>query len=161
MKTPKYSKGMTLIEIMIVVVIVAILVMVVYSSYTEQIRKTRRSDAKIALADLAQRQENYFADNNQYASQLAGSTANSLIKFGASDTVKYGFKKDGTDLISSDGDYKLTISTNAGRTQFWLTATAIETRKQKDDTKCKKLILDYTSKKESKDAADNSSDNCW
>ena len=161
MKNPKYSKGMTLVEVMIVVAIVAILVMVVYPSYTEQIRKTRRSDAKIALADLAQRQENYFADNNQYANLLTDPTTNSLIKIATDGGVQYGFKRDGNHLITKDRDYKLTVSTNTGRTQFTLTATAIDTGKQKDDTKCKIMTFDHTSKKEVVDAAGNPSTYCW
>ena len=58
------SHGFTLIEILVVVAIVAILAVVVYPSYTYQIMKTRRSDAKIALTELAGLQENHYVNGS-------------------------------------------------------------------------------------------------
>jgi len=68
---PRGAQGFTLLELMVVVVVVGILAAIAYPSYQEQIRKSRRSDAKNALADLASRQQQYFADNKTYANTRA------------------------------------------------------------------------------------------
>ena len=57
------SSGFTLIELMIVVVIVAILASIAIPAYNQQIRKSRRTEAKTALLDLAGREERYFNAN--------------------------------------------------------------------------------------------------
>jgi type IV pilus assembly protein PilE len=66
----KKKNGFTLIELMTVVVIVAILLMVALPSYQQQIRKTRRSLAKAELMEVMARQEQFFLDHRQYASEL-------------------------------------------------------------------------------------------
>jgi type IV pilus assembly protein PilE len=57
----QYSRGMTLMELMIVVVIVSILASIAIPSYVQQVRKSRRVEAKTALLDLAGREERYFS----------------------------------------------------------------------------------------------------
>ena len=52
---------MTLMELMIVVVIVSILASIAIPSYIQQVRKSRRVEAKTALLDLAGREERYFS----------------------------------------------------------------------------------------------------
>ncbi|WP_265921381.1 type IV pilin protein [Cupriavidus nantongensis] len=60
------AAGFTLIELMITVAIAAILAAIAYPSYTEHVRKSRRTDAKTALLDLAARQERLFSTRNVY-----------------------------------------------------------------------------------------------
>ena len=60
--------GFTLIELMVVVAVAALLATVAYPSYVNQVRKSRRADAKTALLDLAARQERFFSINNTYTS---------------------------------------------------------------------------------------------
>jgi type IV pilus assembly protein PilE len=57
----RFHRGMTLIELMIVVVIASILVSLAVPSYTSYIRQSRRVEAKTALLDLAGREERYFS----------------------------------------------------------------------------------------------------
>lgn len=52
---------------MIVVAIVAILAAIAYPSYTDQMRKTRRADAKATLMEVAQAAERYYTQNGTYA----------------------------------------------------------------------------------------------
>ncbi len=59
-------KGFTLMELMIAVAVVGILSAIAYPSYVEQLRKTRRSDAKAALLNNAQVLERCYTEYNAY-----------------------------------------------------------------------------------------------
>jgi type IV pilus assembly protein PilE len=59
-------QGFTLVELMITVVIVSILASIAIPSYTSYIQKSRRTDAKSALLNLASLEERYFSTNNTY-----------------------------------------------------------------------------------------------
>jgi len=60
------TKGFTLIELMIVVAIIGILATIAYPSYQEQVKSSRRADAKGALAGLASAMERHSTANNTY-----------------------------------------------------------------------------------------------
>ena len=61
------AKGFTLIELMITVAVVAILGSIAMASYTSQIQKSRRTDARSAVMDLAGREEKLFSTVNAYS----------------------------------------------------------------------------------------------
>ncbi len=61
--------GFTLIELMIVVVILAIVVAIAVPVYTQQVRQSRRTEARTAVLDLASREEKYFSTANSYATE--------------------------------------------------------------------------------------------
>ena len=73
MKRTKYNRGMTLIELMIVVVVVAILASIAYPAYQDSIRKSRRADAKSALMDAVARMERHYTQFGRYSGTLASS----------------------------------------------------------------------------------------
>lgn len=63
----KYSvAGFTLIELMIVVAVVAILAAIAYPSYQDQIRKSRRGQAKADLVEYMQQAERWHTVRNSY-----------------------------------------------------------------------------------------------
>ena len=62
------SAGFTLIELMITVVIATVLITIAIPAYNGEIRKSRRTDAKTALLDLAGREERFYNTNNTYSS---------------------------------------------------------------------------------------------
>ena len=64
-------RGFSLIELMITVAIVALLAAIALPSYTNYVRKAKRMDAKIALLDMASRQERFFSTNNTYTNVAA------------------------------------------------------------------------------------------
>ena len=59
-------RGFTLIELMIVVAVVAILAAIAYPSYQDQIRKSRRAQAKADLVEYAGLAERFHTTNNTY-----------------------------------------------------------------------------------------------
>lgn len=104
------TAGFTLIEMMITVAIVAILAAIALPAYTNQIRKSRRGDAKIALLDMAARQERYNTINFRYATAVTD-----LGYPGATISIP------GTGTPY----YTLSMNVPAAATTFILTATAV------------------------------------
>lgn len=135
----KTSKGFTLIELMIVVVIIALLAGIGIPSYLKSVVKTRRSDAKVALTELAQLQESFFADNQQYA--------NTLDKLG-----KTG--------LSPEEYYEIKISQSSAR-NFLLEATPRGSQASDDET-CQKFTIDAAGQKKATGTGSrDTSDECW
>ena len=62
------SRGFTLIELVVAILIIAILGTIALSSYVNQSRKSRRTEARTALLDLAGREERNFSTTNVYSS---------------------------------------------------------------------------------------------
>ena len=75
----KYSKGFTLIELMIVLAIIAILVSIAYPSYQDQVRSSRRADCEGALLNLANALERFYTSNNTYATASIGNAAGDIF----------------------------------------------------------------------------------
>ncbi|MDI1308768.1 MAG: type IV pilin protein [Methylotenera sp.] len=71
MKSNKYSVGFTLIELMIVVAVIGILASIALPSYTEYVKKGRRSAAQSHLMEIAQREQQYLLDSRAYTSSLS------------------------------------------------------------------------------------------
>jgi type IV pilus assembly protein PilE len=59
-------RGFTLIELLIVIVIVAVLAAIALPGYQEHVRKTRRTQAKADMAEIAQMLEREFTLNRSY-----------------------------------------------------------------------------------------------
>lgn len=66
----KRFRGFTLIELMVVIAIVAILATIAVPAFTDQVRKSRRSEAMQALSDLQLREERWRASNSTYTVSL-------------------------------------------------------------------------------------------
>ena len=112
----KFSKGFTLIELMIVVAIVAILAAVAVPNYQNYVLRSQRTVAINALLDLGSRQARFYTTNNGYANNMAA----------------LGYAADPTILPRPGlGLYSLGVTT-ATATTFSLTATRMGN--QRNDT---------------------------
>ncbi len=60
-------RGFTLIELLVTMAIVTILATIAVTSYSSQVQKSRRTDARSALLDLAGREEKLFSTTNAYS----------------------------------------------------------------------------------------------
>jgi type IV pilus assembly protein PilE len=63
-------RGITLIELMIVVVVVSILAAVAYPNYREFAARAKRNEAKAALLKSATNQERFYLQNNTYTTDM-------------------------------------------------------------------------------------------
>ena len=66
----KANRGLTLIELLIVIVIVGILAAIAVPVYTNYMQRARRADAKTALEQLRAAQEMFRAERGSYSTDL-------------------------------------------------------------------------------------------
>ena len=65
------QRGVTLIELMLVVFIIAVLGMIAVPSYRQYTIRAQRTEAKTALLRIATNQERFYLQNNTYTNDLA------------------------------------------------------------------------------------------
>ena len=102
MRTMKYMRGVTLLELMIVVVILGILTAIAYPSYRQFIERAKRTEARALLLRIAVDQERFYLQNNT---------------FGTMAQLQY----DDPQITDSDA-YSVTITSN-NASNFSVTAT--------------------------------------
>lgn len=137
--------GLTLIELMVVVAVLAILSAIAYPLYTDQVQKSRRTEARVVLNELALAQNRYFTVNGSYATQVQLGTVynDALDKM----TDRNG---DGTP------DYYTINLVRPTATTFDITATA--TGPQEADDDCATLSIDELG---ARTATGDAPGKCW
>lgn len=141
--------GFTLIELMVAVAIVALIAAIAYPAYRDTLLKSRRSDAKVSLVQLAQEFEQCYAQYGTY--NPSGSNKGSGCPPVAN----------GGTTNSQDGYYTLTVS-NLGSGTYTLTATPTSKGGQDDDTTCDKFTLTQTGDREAYDQSNTTETaTCW
>jgi len=129
-------RGITLLELMIVVVIVGMLAAIAYPSYRAQVMKTYRADGKQALMDISQQLERCYTRFSSY------NNAGCAVTF---------------PVDSKEGHYTVT-ATALTASAFTLDATP--QGGQGSDTKCGVLRLTSTGV-EGSQGASTDTNNCW
>ena len=127
-------RGITLMELMIVIVIVGILAAIAYPNYREFAARAKRTEAKAVLLEIAANQERYYLNAN---------------RFGTLAELGYA-----SPLITDSGSYTVTIPVNdAGN----FTATADYNSPGSEFDRCSSFTIDGTGSKTST----GSIANCW
>ncbi len=129
-------RGITLIELMIVVVIIGIMAMIAYPNYSQFVARAKRTEAKAALLKIATNQERFYLQNNSYTT----------------DMMQLGFPV-GAAFISDSDSYSISV-TAADANNF----TAVATYQRFDDEalKCLTFQIDGRGIRTSAPLAD-----CW
>jgi type IV pilus assembly protein PilE len=134
------QRGLTLVELMVVVAVLSIIAAVAYPLYTTQMQKIRRADAKTALASIALAQERYYTANGGYAATLTSLQLSTELSGGQSEKGYYNIRN-------------LTV-TNSGQS-YSVQARKRNAAAQADDTTCAWFQIDHTGDKTAK------SGTCW
>ncbi len=74
----KNMRGVTLLELMIVVVIISILTAIAYPNYRQYATRAKRTEAKAALLQIATNQERFYLHNNTYLMNMTPSSTSSI-----------------------------------------------------------------------------------
>jgi len=132
----KTMRGVTLMELMIVIVVLSILVTVAYPSYRQHSARAKRTEAKAALLQIATMQERFYLQNNSYTTDMTS------LGFG----VAGNFKTDSESYVIN--------VTDADAATY--NASAVYQNADAEAGKCATFSIDGRGSKTSAPSAD-----CW
>lgn len=120
----KKTRGMTLIELMIVIAILGTIVAIGYPSYRDQVIKSRRAEGMGELLELADRMERHYSDIGTY-DQADGSDMTAAAIYQSTTTKGY---------------YTLSVDAGTDNVSFTVRATPTSKGNQNKD-KCHTFVL--------------------
>lgn len=135
MKLLQHMRGITLMELMIVVVIVGILTAVAYPNYREFAARAKRTEAKALLLEIANNQERFYLNANTYGTM-----------------AQLGYATD--PRVTDSGSYSVTVTANDA-SNFTVVATNI--LGGSEAARCSTFTIDGRGNKTST----GSIANCW
>src|SRR5215831_15992224 len=103
------ARGFTLIELMVTVAVVAIIAAIAYPSYTSSVLRGKRSAAKAAMMDIANREQQFLLANRVYADRQT--------------LINNGYTLNGD--VSQNYSWDVVPSTGAGPPTFEITFSPI------------------------------------
>lgn len=138
-KTPSVAdmqsmRGVTMMELMIVVVIVGILMAIAFPNYQEFTARAKRTEAKALLLEVAANQERFYLNANRYGT-----------------VAELGYA---VPLITDSGSYTVTIPANDASN---FTATADYNHSGSEFDRCSSFSIDGRGNK----LSTGSISNCW
>ena len=142
------QKGITLIELMVVVAIIAIIAAFAYPSYERYVVRAKRAVAQNALLQVADRQQQFFMDNKQFAADLTN------LGFAAN---PYVVDDDGSATVASDTNAVYSVSlSNVTATTWTATAAPVQGQLSRDTDGGSLTITQAGAKGQS-----GGGNNCW
>lgn len=131
----KQMRGVTLMELMIVVVILGILTAVAYPNYREFAARAKRTEAKALLLEIANNQERFYLNANTYGTM-----------------AQLGYAAD--PKLTDSGSYSVTVTANDASN---FTAVATNQLGGSEAARCTTFTIDGRGNKTST----GSIANCW
>jgi type IV pilus assembly protein PilE len=149
------TAGFTLVELMVSIVVATILITIAVPSYTNQIRQSRRTDARTAVLDFAQREERYMSTNSSYTADPTMLGYSGTLPVTLGDTYYQLSVCLSTTTVPATPAAPAVCSSAATATgnTFLITAKAINA--QAKDTQCAFLYVDSQGNQTA------TSSNCW
>ena len=137
-------RGVTLVELLIVLAVAALLATLAVPSYRMHVLRAQRSAAMTALLDVATAQERFHLQHGRYAldSELSSAPPDGL----------------GKSSDAGSGRYRITIEA-AGTADFIVSAAATGT--QLGDGACRRFTLDSLGRRGATDGAGQAASGCW
>ena len=145
------QRGLTLVELMVVVAVMAIIATVAYPLYTAQVQKSRRADAKVALETIAMAQERFYTINGFYTDDYTDLYTGTLAT-GAG----FDWPCTADECDTDRGYYTVTLAHTTNTQDF--TATADNIGSQASDGDCALFTINQQGVKT---ATDGGGTNCW
>lgn len=130
------QRGFTLVELMVVITVVSLLAMIALPGYQNSVRKSRRTDARIALTELAQTLERCQTQFGRYDDSACAVAS---------------------PQDSADHRYSVTVVRDA--TSYTLSATAQGV--QADDLVCRSFSLNQLGERSAVDSSGVATGTCW
>lgn len=130
------QRGVTLLELMIVLVVIGILTVIAVPSYREQVNKGNRAETRALMYEVLQKEERFYSENGTFTTNLANMGYVAPLKNGRKTHVV-------TVAVGATG--ALTTSVN-------VTATAL------NDGKCATMTLAST---QQTSATGTDPSTCW
>ena len=137
----RQQSGFTLLELMVVVVVATILVSLAVPSYMQQVRQSRRTEAKAAILDLAGREETYFATNgNAYTNTAAN------LGYATFTPIGSGYYNIAVCVATATGATPACDPNANAPTapSYYITATPVAGLSQANDASCTSFSVDST-----------------
>lgn len=135
----KINRGFTLIELMVVVAIVGVLASIAYPSYTEQIAKGKRSQAKAQLLSGQQWMERFYSENYRYDKNSAGTASDDDSQFKS----RFSFSP---PVGEGKSVYSIALVTPLARDTYTIKATRVPGNTMAND-KCGNFTVDSMGRK--------------
>lgn len=129
----KKQRGITLLELMVVVGVIGILAAIGYPAYMDQVRRSNRAEGKTALQNAAALEEKFFSNNNTYT------TSPQALGLGSS----------ATSYTTEKGYYTLSVvaATATCPIASCYVLQVVPAGGQSGDTKCTKMTVSNTGAK--------------
>jgi len=126
------QKGLTLIELMVVVAVLAIVSAIAYPLYEDYVQTARRADAKVALQKIALAQERFYTVNGAYTDDVTKLSSGGKV----------------LTLKSDDGYYDLSTPHNPLLNDQTFEAKAeAKSKPQSEDTGCTIFTINQVGEK--------------
>lgn len=159
-------RGVTLMELLIVVAIIGVLAAMGYSGYSKLKMESRRTDAQSALIATEAMVERYLAENNKDNLDSSDLALAQFADYGVASSTPV-FSKEGYYRITIDPDttgYTIAATATIGNSLTSCADSANAARGQCPDLNCRVLVIfnnEHSSINSSGATADADTTTCW
>jgi len=146
------QRGFTLVEIMVVLAIVMTLAAIAMPSYTENIKQSKRAEAKAQLLEAAQYMQRFYSQNDSYAQNRAGTAV----------TIPDALARVPRTAAAGSQNYSIGFATPAPTTATFTLQAAPRVDGSMAGDKCGTFTLTQAGQRGvAGNAAGTTADSCW